>query len=76
MSSLPLAGHISRYYKLTATRAPAAVINFGWPDGAPNFFPSATARNASGWGRRRNSAAEGSTTGESAGRPVDTGVAC
>jgi len=49
-SLLSLAGHISRYYKLTATRfftsaaarrekyGDGGVQNFGWPGGAPNFF--------------------------------------
>ena len=71
MSSLSLAGRISRYYKLTPTRfftsAAARREKYGGSGvhkfrlGAPNFFPAAAARHASGWRRRRNSAAEGSS---------------
>jgi len=38
-----------------------APVNFGWLGGAPNFFPVAAAPHVSGWRRRRNSAAEGSS---------------
>jgi len=73
VSSLSLAGRISRYYKLTPTRffASAAarlekygsggVHKFQLARRRAEFFPAAAARHASGWRRRRrNSAAEGS----------------
>jgi len=70
MSSLSLAGRISRYYKLTPIRffASAAARREKYGGGhkfrlawrRAEFFPAAAARHASGW--RRNSAAEGSTS--------------
>ena len=73
MSSLSLAGRISRYYKLTPTRfftsaaarrgkyGGGSVHKFRLAQRRAEFFPAAAARHASGWQRRRNSAAEGST---------------
>ena len=74
MSSLSLAGRISRYYKLTPTRffASAAARREKYGGGGvhkfrlarrrADFFPAAAAaRHASGWRRRRNSAAERSS---------------
>ena len=70
MSSLSLASRISRYYKLTPTRffTSAAALREKYGGGGVHkfrlarrraeFFPAA--RHASGWRRRRNSAAEGS----------------
>jgi len=69
------AGHlsrISRYYKLTPTRfftsaaarrekyGGGGVHKFRLARRRADFFPAAAARHASGWGRRLNSAAEGS----------------
>jgi len=39
----------------------AAADNFSWLGGAPSIFRLAAAPNDSGWRRRRESAAEGST---------------
>jgi len=48
-----------RAVKISAAAAPN---NFGWLGGAPSVFRLAAAPDDSGWRRRRESAAEGSTT--------------
>jgi len=54
----------NHYKPRRAVKMSAAADNFSWLGGAPSVFRLAAAPNDSGWRRRRESAAEGSSQEE------------